>query len=180
MAWNPLDDPIDHFLLAGKKSPGIAELLGLASPRKWDEKKGYGTSGATIVYAGDGLAKFSAKIFLTTTEDWDAWHAFAPLVEKAPDGSKPKALDIWHPQCEQKGIRSVVVEDVVGPARDGDDGRWVVEVKFIQYRAPKPALAKPKGSSNSSAGPGGNKTNTEEDERDRLIRELTQQVKDLA
>jgi len=179
MAWNPLDDPIDHFLLAGKKSPGIAEILGLGSPRKWDIKKGYGTSGATTVYAGDDVAKFSAKIFLTTTADWDAWHAFAPLVEKAPDGSKPKALDIWHPQCEQKDIRSVVVEDVVGPSRDGDDGRWVVEIKFIQYRAPKPAMAKPKGSSSGGGGSGA-KGSPEEDERDRLIRELTQQVKDLA
>lgn len=173
MAWNPLDDPIDHFTLGGQRSPGVAEIIGLGSPRKWDEKKGYGTSGATLVYAGDGLVAFSAKVYLTTRADWNDWHAFAPLVERSPKGDKPKALDIWHPQTEAKDIRSVIVEDVLGPSRDGDDGRWQVEIKFKQYRAPKPALSKPKGSS-SNAG------NTQEDERDKLIRELTQQVKDLA
>lgn len=177
MAWNPLDDPIDYFTLGGQKSPGVAEIIGLGSPRKWDERKGHGTSGATTVYGGDDLVKFSAKILLTTREDWNAWHAFAPLVERPPEGTRAKAIDIWHPQCEMKNIRAVVVEDVLGPSKDGDDGRWQVEIKFKQYRAPKPALAKPKGSSSDA---GGSKANSEEDERDRLIRELTQQVKDLA
>src|SRR5690606_12641811 len=149
MSWNPIDDPIDYFLLAGQKSPGVATITGLSSPRKWDEKKSHGASGASLVFGGDGPAAFSAKILLPTREDWADWHACAPLVEKTPEGANAKAMDIWQPQCEMKGIRSVVVEDVVGPAEEGDTGRWQVEIKFKQYRAPKPALAKPKGSSNS-------------------------------
>lgn len=179
MSWNPIDDPIDHFVLSGQKSPGVAEITGLGSPRKWDEQKSHGSSGGGLVFGGDAIVNFSAKIYLTTREDWNDWHAFAPLVERSPD-KKPSALDIWHPQTEMKNIKAVVVEDCLGPNRDGDDGRWVVEIKFKQYRPAKPAMAKPKGSQNNSKGSGGSKGNPEEDERDKLIRELSQQVKDLA
>lgn len=173
---NPLATPVDYILLAGQRSPGVALLPGGASsPRKWDERKGYGTSGSTIVFTGEGLAKFSVKIQLVTRDDWAAWDAWAPLVKRSPKGDKPKATDIWHPILEEHGIASVVVEDLVGPTQVLDGTAWEWELKFIQYRAPKPALAKPQGSAGTSTQAAQPKSPT-----DQLIADLTGQVQELA
>lgn len=145
MGWNPLDDPIDYFLLADQKSPGLATVAGAGSPRGWDIRKGYGFSGAVTWFTGLGLAKFSAKIELYTTDDWAGWDSFKPLVKKPPLGVRPKALDIWHPFLEDLEIKSVVVEDLLQPLETAP-GVWTIEIKFLQHRGLKFSLAKPEGS----------------------------------
>jgi hypothetical protein len=145
MAWNPIDNPVDYIKLAGQKSPGLADVDGASSPRKWDEAAGYGLSGATIRFTGDGLAKFAVRLRFYTVEHWAAWDAWKPLVFNRPKGKSPRALDIWHPHLEELGIKSVVVEDVSQPKQTAD-GEWTVEIKFIQFRMPKLTLAKPEAS----------------------------------
>jgi hypothetical protein len=140
--WNPLTNPIDYILLAGSKSPGLAEVAGADAPRKWDERPGYGLSGAFVVYTGDGLAKFCVRIHLFTVADWDEWNAWKALVQKAPIGARPRALDIWHPFLEDLGVKSVVVENRMQPV-DLGAGEWVHEIKFIQFRLPTPGIGKP-------------------------------------
>ncbi len=172
---NPIDEPIDWFRLAGHRSPGLAELpSGANSPRKWDVRKGYGVSGSGIVYTGDELAKFTIKLTLITAEEWAAWDGFKSLLFKAPAGAKPKALDIWHPILEEHGIKSVVVEDLAGPVQ-ADHGVWVWDIKLLQYRAPKAAIAKPTGSTVTKPKPAVVKSDT-----DLLIERLTGQVQELS
>jgi len=150
--WNPLSQPVDHIILAGRKSPGLAEVTGGASPRKWDERGGYGLSGSTLVFKGIGLAKFTVKLKLYTEDDWAAWHTWKPLVDKPPLGSKAKAMDITHPLTEQLGVAAVVVEEVSQPEQT-DSGEWTITIKFIEYRKPKVALAKPDGAKATPADP---------------------------
>lgn len=170
---NPLSKPVDYILLAGLKSPGIAELPnGANSPRKWDVRKGYGLSGSGVVYVGDDLAKFSVKILLLTDEDWSAWTSFRALLVKPPNNVKPKSLAIWHPILEEHGVASVVVEDLVGPTQTMDGG-WTWEIKFLQFRAPKAAIAKPAGSTQKPK-------QEPESEADRIIKSLTGQVQELS
>ncbi|HMI84647.1 MAG TPA: hypothetical protein VK550_11165 [Polyangiaceae bacterium] len=140
--WNPLVTPIDYILLTRKKSPGLAEIVGASQPRKWDERPGYGLSGAFIVYTGTGLAHFSVHVHLFTVADWDAWNIWKQLIAKPPSGLKPEALDIWHPFLEDLGIKAVVVEDQLQPV-DVGNGEWVHEIKFVQFRMPTPAVCKP-------------------------------------
>jgi hypothetical protein len=168
VAWNPIDAPINYILLTGQKSPGIADVEGASSPRKWDERNGYGLSGSTVVFTGLGLAKFVVRLRFYTAEHWAAWAVWQPLVAKPPMGSRPRALDIWHPHLEELGIKSVVVEDVSQPKQTAD-GEWTVEIKFIQWRRPKLALAKPEGSQAKPTDP-----------YDQLIERLTTQVQELA
>lgn len=154
MAWSPIEQPCDYVLLGGKRSPGVAEIVGASSPRQWDEREGFGLSGAWIIFRGRGLAKFSIVLHLLSQADWDAWTAWKPLVDKMPTrraagGKDSGALEIWHPHLEALDIKAVAVVEVMQPVQD-DLGGWSVEIKLIEFRRPKVALAKPDG---AAAGP---------------------------
>lgn len=168
----------DQFTLNGFVSPGLCTECAGSNPRKWDKRDGTGQSGATLVYNGDGLASFSAKIELgwglggkTPAEEWADWYAFKELL-KPPTEKNPKALIIYHPNLEALPvpIHEVVVADdgVVGP-KQTRDGIWEIEIKFCQHRPAKPASAKSNGSGNQK-----------EDSVDQLINDLTTQVNNLA
>jgi hypothetical protein len=137
----------DYIMLGGAPSPGRATILGggSGSPRTWDVRKGYGYSGAFIVYTGDGLAKFKVMIELWLPEHFAAWQRFAKItLSKPPLGLKPTALDIAHPILNMQpwSITSVVVEDV-SPWEQDEEGMWSTTIDFLQFRGPKPMLGKP-------------------------------------
>jgi hypothetical protein len=142
MPWNPLTDPVDYFALEGMRSPGIAELTGASSPRKWEERGGYGLSGATVVFRGVGLCYFTFRIKLYTEDDWQDWLGWKALVDRPPYGTRPKAHAIWHPFLDQLGVTAAVVEEVSQPEQ-GESGEWTISIKFIEFRRPVAALAKP-------------------------------------
>lgn len=163
MTFDPIRTPVDYALLAGQRTPGLCDILSANSPRRWDVRRGTAFSGATVVFRGTDLAKPLMRLRLYTEQDWQDWHAFAPLVlrEPPPDAAdvarrtrrgqspppaprRPRALDIWHPILEDLGIRSVVVEDVLQPLQTGN-GEWTIDVKLLEYRAPVFALARPEG-----------------------------------
>lgn len=143
---NPIDNPtaFDYGLLNGTPTPGvIMEIAGASNPRKWDERAGTGQSGATIVYMGDGLCKFSVKLLLWLPEHFEAWDTFKPLL-KPPTVKKPNALDWWHPYTDllPVPVKAVAVTDVKAPTQHAD-GLWSAQIDFIQFRMPKAAGAKP-------------------------------------
>lgn len=167
----------DQFTLNLVVSPGLCTECAGSNPRKWDKRDGTGQSGATLVYNGDGLASFSARIQLgfgiagkTPAEEWADWYAFKELL-KPPTQKNPQALIIYHPNLEALPvpIHEVVVADdgVIGP-KQVQDGVWEIEIKFCQYKPAKPAGAKAKGSGGAS------------DPVDNLIKDLTKQVDKLA
>lgn len=153
MSWNPLKEPVDYAIIAGKRTPGICDIVGASSPRKWDERDGYGLSGATLWFKGVGLAHFSIKLRLYTDQDWEDWYAFKPLVERPPLGKWPKSKDIHHPLLVDLGIKSIVIEDLLQAERTDDSGEWTQEIKAIEFRTPKFTLAKPDGSAATPADP---------------------------
>lgn len=169
--WNPLTSPVDYVVLAGQRSPGLATLDGWGSPRQWDERRGYGVTGATVVYKGTKLARGRLSIRLITEADWEAWEAWRPLVQRPPSDQRPRALDIQHPVLEGLGIRSVVVEDVSQPAPTGDTGEYTIEIKLLEFREPQRAVVRPRGSQNRPQ---------PVDPVDRYIEQLTAQVQELA
>ena len=160
------------------KSPGVATVSGAALTRTWDKRKGYGTTGASLVYSGEDLGEFAV-----TFEFWDwptqraAWIDFAKRVlVKEPTGSSPKALRIEHWQLNDPpvSIDSVVVKKVGQPEQD-DYGLVTVKVDFSQFRSPKAALGKP----TSTKVPGTKKKQpTAKDAADEQIEKLTKQFKE--
>lgn len=148
MSFDPLTSPVDHFLLAGERSPGIAEVASAPSPRELTERRGYGTSGASVVFRGIKLVPIKITIKLYTVEDWAAWREFLPLLARPPLGRRAQAMDIWHPILEDQGVRSVLVKEVGSPTQTGD-GEWSISIDMIEWRRPQPALSAPAGSASS-------------------------------
>lgn len=170
MTWNPIAEPVDFVILAGQRTPGIAEVQGFRSPRNWDERRGYGLSGATLRFRGVGLASGKLIIRLTTEQDWADWEAFAPVVKRPPVGERAHALDISHPILEQLDIRAVVVTDVAQPEQD-DKGVWTITIELKEYRRPVIQLSTPDGAAT---------TPEPQTEGQRMIAALTAQVQELA
>lgn len=144
MTWNPLDEPADKVWVSQRWTPGLAEIDGANSPRNWEELPGYGWSGALLRFKGIGLAHFTIRLRLVTSEDWVEWSIFKPLVDKPPLGRRPRSLDVWHPLLVDQGIYAFVVEDLGQPSQT-EDGIWTIEIKCIEWRMPKYSLSEPQG-----------------------------------
>lgn len=135
----------DYILLGGDRCPGKQVVPDANSPRKWDERQGYGFSGAYLIYMGDGLAHFGVEVHLWDDAHWAQWETFSKKhLEKPPTGQVAKAQPIDHPVLNMTPLKiaSVVVEDVTGWVVD-DYGEWTCLIKFAQFRKPKPALGRP-------------------------------------
>ena len=152
MSFSPLDKPVDKATIGGQLTPGICEIVGADSPRAWDELNGYGLSGARLRFHGVKLSHFSIKFRLYTTQDWEDWHVFRPLVHRPPLGRYQRSLDIAHPILEDLGIGSIVIENVLAPDQT-DHGEWTIELKVIEFRTPKHTMAKPEGSTATPVDP---------------------------
>jgi hypothetical protein len=143
-AWNPIRNPVNYYLLCGKKSPGIVTMSGLNQPRRIQELMAPGFAGATCVYLGWKPCHFSATHTLLTEEDWLEWMTFKTMLKLPARGQRPKALSFWHPFADMfdPPIRSVLVEDVLQPITN-DNGSETIEVKYAQFERPKMQFSKP-------------------------------------
>lgn len=136
----------DYIVLGGVPSPGLAVVKGAGSPRKWDVQNGYGLTGATCIFMGEGLATFDVDIFCWTKAHFALWPAFARLtLVNPPIGARPTSMFIQHPALNDPplSISQVVVTNVTQWEQDGDTGLWARTISFLQYRKPRPALVKP-------------------------------------
>jgi hypothetical protein len=136
----------DFILLDGQKSPGRASITGAGSPRKWDEKGGFGYSGASLVYLGNGLSDFDVVIDLWEPSHWKEWTDFARLLEKVPDGVLAKAHTIVHPLLNRAPLKitKVVIRDVT-QFEQNDKGLWTARIPMKSFKLPQQALGKPDG-----------------------------------
>lgn len=136
-ATNPLDDPQDYVKIAGRRTPGLCEIVGASSPRNWEELGGSGWSGGILLYRGIKLSHFSIRLYLYDSrkpyDDWSDWLAFRPLVMKRPTIGKPNAYDCVHPFLNDLGITALVIEDVRAPDQV-DHGVWMIELMCIEFR----------------------------------------------
>jgi hypothetical protein len=177
--FDPLTTPIDVVLLAfdppkgqqvaWQRSPGLATVTGAGSPRRWDQRQGYGLSGSFPVFFGTKLAEFDIELRLYTSDDWADWASWSTLVAKGPVGRRPKALAIYHPWLADLDIGACVVTDVLQPV-EIDNGGYLITIKCLQWRKPQIALSKPEAA----------KTNASTDPIDAKIEALTAQVQELS
>ncbi len=145
---DPINDPdlYDVIDLAGTKSPGQVKLSGHDREIDWDIKTGAGQSGATTTLKAEKLVTFTASFFLSDADDFAAWPAFPALIKTSISG-KGKALDVYHPDLDRQGIKSVVMASIGGVVHDGKGGQTIA-VKLLEYKPPKPVKVTPFGSTN--------------------------------
>ncbi len=136
----------DYIVLAGVPSPGKAVVRGASSPRKWDVQAGYGLTGATVIFNGEGLAQFDVDIYVWEPEHFIQWEPFAKLtLENPPLGARPTSMSIQHPMLNSPPLKitQVVVTNVTQWEPSDETGEWMRTISFLQYRKAKPALVKP-------------------------------------
>lgn len=137
----------DFIVLGGAPSPGLAVVKGAGTPRKWDIRDGYGLSGASVVFMGEGLTPFDVDIFAWLPAHFEQWKVFARLtIVNPPLGTRPTSLSIQHPVLQDPplAISQVVVTNCTQWEQDPDGGGLFARtISFLQYRKPRPALVKP-------------------------------------
>lgn len=131
--WNPIDDPRDKVLLAGRPTPGIAEIVGASNPRNWEEQTPGGWSGGILIFKGIKLSHFSIRCEMFDDDHWKEWHAIRPLLMRA---TARTSLGCVHPQLASCGIHALVLEDVYAPLQTAD-GVWMMELSCIEWRGLK-------------------------------------------
>jgi hypothetical protein len=170
----------DYVEIGADRSPGQVTVVGFANVFAWDERQGYGNSGATLVPKGDHLARGSLIFKIWEESHVPVWYAFAgkwfakPVVFTPGSGSS-RAITIGHPQLNNPPLylSEFVVEECSQLEQD-EDGGWSCEVKLIQYRKPRPAPDPPKKAIAAAQEP----QPTAQDAADRHIEELTAQLAD--
>ncbi len=149
----------DAIRIGGDWSPGICVVSNASIEETYDVRKGYGYAGASIVYTGSDLAKFSVSFRVWRQDQYDAFSLFMkkyftkPPVQPQQNGaflpniSKPQALGIYHPALAELGIDACVYTKVglweIGAgAKLGDATRTI---EFLQFRKPTAQIGKPDG-----------------------------------
>jgi hypothetical protein len=150
-------DPKDFLILGTTESPGTLTLSGHDRVKNWDVKAAKGQTGASSSLNGDPIGQFQATFFLADQEDFDRWEAFQRLIESMTNGPVPVALPVYNPDLARNHFTEVSGAMVGGMLHDARGGR-TVQVKFIEYKPPKPkptakAKAKPAGKA-AQGGPG--------------------------
>lgn len=141
---DPVTNPkqYDKLIVDGAQSPGICKLSSPTREYGWDQQKAQGNDGAAAILNGSGLAEFEAEIYLWLdpdgTDHFARWEKFRPVLQRPVKQGDKKALDIYHPQLAELGIRMVVVKSISAPQPDGKGGA-TVKIKFLEY-APKKKL----------------------------------------
>ena len=61
--------------------------------------------------------------------------AILPIIFPNPnkDVNKLSALDISHPKTQQRGVKSIIIEDIDGPNETGTKGVMEYTIKWFEY-----------------------------------------------
>ena len=151
------EDLYQSVVLKGTPSPGQVTLSGHDRKIEWDIKKGPSLNGATTTLKGIPPIEFTASFYMLRDpsqgiDDYATWPAFLKLINSTLTGTKPTALDIYHPDLAANDIKSVCKASVGGATYDGTGG-MTIAVKFQEYRPPKKQGGTPLGSKKSGPDP---------------------------
>jgi hypothetical protein len=136
------DSPQDYIVLAGKKSPGIAEVSDAAAKYDYHIHDAPFATGARMLFKRRELAKFSVRLHLFTREDLAAFDVWRAVIDRKPNADrKDNALTISHPQLADIGISACVVLSVSQLEHDTFGGFYVT-IQLMEFKGlPEPSQA---------------------------------------
>ncbi len=140
----------NFFTLAGRRSPGVCKFSFPTKKYGWEAVKAKGSDGAESILNGDELAEFDAELTLWKdywVDHYDGWKKWKGVLVKSTKNNIV-ALDIYHPQLDDLGIKSVVLKGRSSPQSTGPGGASIVRLSFLEYAPPKKrqGSGKPAGS----------------------------------
>lgn len=148
-ALNPIDQPQlwDYITIGQKNSPGYCELSEFKREQEFDVKKGKGTVGATVTFTGKPPVKGTIKFFLWTSDHFEEWESFRPLLKYDPTKKAVQAIDIYHPALADIDVKSVVCEGIGSIVHEGKQ-MYSCTISLLEYLPPpkKSAVSTPTGS----------------------------------
>ncbi len=140
-------DPINNsqqwhkFTLLAVRSPGSIPRGGVRGFKRgtgWEERKGKGTKGASLVLITAPPAKGSFTLQLFTVQDFKDWDNFVKIVLSLdPAKQQAEGLPIYYPGFAGIGLTDVVVESYGTPEHQGK-GLYTVEIELIEWEKPPP------------------------------------------
>ena len=147
----------DALRIGSDWTPGVMTVKKHGIPFTWQKQKGWGYSGAYLIFTGLDLNSFETTFEVTRQDQIDDWAVWAKkyLVKEPqqkqlnsaflPNVPRPKALGVYHPFLAEVGITIIVPEFIGGWTAVGQPPqRWTKTIQWSQWKGPKPALGKPK------------------------------------
>jgi len=139
------------FTLAGVPSPGTIPRDGIRGFKRatgWDEQRGKGTKGATLVLKDAPPCKGTIALQLigpgglyadgSPSTDFAKWDDFVDnVLSISADKQKAEGLAIYYPGFSSIKLTTVVVEDW-SPIRHVGRQLYIVEINLIEWQQPPP------------------------------------------
>lgn len=142
--------PISNtFTIGGDNCPGKATLLEAPKVFGWDQRKGYGLTGAYSVPTGEELVLAKFLVELWDGAQWPLWLLFVkkyftrPVIT-APGGLSSLGLGIQHPLLNAPPYSvHKVVPAKVHEAKQDEWGGWSIVVELLEFKPPAPVPPRP-------------------------------------
>ena len=146
MAFDPFSSPVDHIVLGGHKSPGIARIEAIELAWNFENRRSDGQAGSNKLFKGRELSKVSVAFQLFDTADLAAWADFVRAISYPDNLTKKelRGLDLQHPIAALYNIKAVTLQRI-GSLTASATRMWSVSIDLEEWREPKPVVAKVKG-----------------------------------
>ncbi len=154
------------------QSPGVATISGDGIPQNWQVREGFGISGSTQAFRGNGLAEFGIQLKLWTPEQREEFEVFDSFIAPSPEGSPAKVYVINHPILALRGITQCVFLNAPFVTVQPDDS-VLINYKCRQWRKALPTLTTPTSAAGESA------KGAATDQYDKLVADRTATLQNL-
>jgi hypothetical protein len=154
----------DRVQIGGYVLPGICVVDGAAKQRI-DVQKANGVDGGVLIERGYQPGTLDIDMKIWTPHHWSIWQSIHPNIYRRAgkldvnDAKKKSAsraqiqvtakaaLSIYHPAAADRGIDSVLIEQITLPRPGPEKGSKIITIKCIQYMPPSklPAVRKATG-----------------------------------
>lgn len=131
---------LDKTQVGTMVSPGTCRWSGHRRAEEWEIQKARGTAGATTLHGAPPIKRPVLNLHLVTEEDFDQWPAFRDYCKSLTAGSKPRAVQVLHPDLQSNDFTALTLDFVGELVYDGLGGA-TVQIGFIEYNPAKPKPA---------------------------------------
>lgn len=150
--WPHTSEAPWNTLITGRTTwPGVATVK-VKRGQKIDKKTAKGQNGAKLTFNGREAAAVEIEVFIYQEEDLDAFMACIASIEPDIGKKDPAPVDIPHPACAARNVKSIAIESMEGPNWDRI-GKLSIKIHAVEFvQVPTSNATKTPDSSDPSDG----------------------------